>query len=75
MPYKTRKVRGKNCYKVYKPKDKKVFAKCTSKETQENKLVFFVLYNLIKNLNLIVKKTKLSRNVNNFYSLYIKNIS
>tara|TARA_B100000945_G_C20142011_1_gene484361 strand:+ start:463 stop:681 length:219 start_codon:yes stop_codon:yes gene_type:complete len=32
MPYKTRKVRGKNCYKVYKPKDKKVFSKCTTKE-------------------------------------------
>lgn len=32
MPYKTRKVRGKNCYKVYKPKDKRVFSKCTTKE-------------------------------------------
>ena len=31
MQYKTRKVRGKNCYKVYKPKDGKVFAKCTTK--------------------------------------------
>lgn len=30
MPYKTRKVRGKNCYKVYNPKSKKVFAKCTT---------------------------------------------
>lgn len=33
MPYKTRKVRGKNCYKVYKPKNKKVFSKCTTKES------------------------------------------
>ena len=32
MPYKTRKVRGKNCYKVYKPKDKRVFSKCSTKE-------------------------------------------
>jgi hypothetical protein len=32
MPYKTRKVRGKNCYRVYNPKNKKTFAKCTSKK-------------------------------------------
>lgn len=30
MPYKTRKVRGKNCYRVYNPKSKQTFAKCTS---------------------------------------------
>lgn len=30
MPYKTRKVRGKNCYRVYNSKSKKTFAKCTS---------------------------------------------
>ena len=71
MPYKTRKVR-KNCYKVYKPKDKKVFAKCTSKENARKQIVFFVLYNL-KNLNLIVK-TKLSRNVNNLFIIYQKYI-
>ena len=57
MPYKTRKVKEKNCYKVYKPKDKKFLLNALPKKTQENKLVFFVLYNLIKNLNLIVKKT------------------
>ena len=32
MPYKTRKVRGKNCYTVYNRKSRKVFAKCSSKE-------------------------------------------
>ena len=32
MPYKTRKVRNRNCYKVYKPSNGKVFAKCTSKK-------------------------------------------
>lgn len=33
MPYKSRKVRNKNCYKVYKnDKTKKVFAKCSTKE-------------------------------------------
>lgn len=31
MPYKTRKVRSKNCYRVYNPVNKKTFAKCTSK--------------------------------------------
>lgn len=32
MPYKTRKVRNKNCYKVYNQKTKRVFAKCTTKK-------------------------------------------
>jgi hypothetical protein len=32
MPYKTRKVRNKSCYKVYNPESKKVFAKCSTKE-------------------------------------------
>lgn len=32
MPYKTRKVRNKNCYRVYNPVNKRTFAKCTSKE-------------------------------------------
>ena len=32
MPYKTRKVRGKNCYRVYNSKSKKTFATCTSAE-------------------------------------------
>lgn len=31
MPYYSRKVRGKNCYKVSNKHTKKVFAKCTSK--------------------------------------------
>jgi hypothetical protein len=32
MPYKIRKVRNKSCYKVYKPKTRKVFAKCSTLE-------------------------------------------
>jgi hypothetical protein len=32
MPYKTRKVRNRNCYRVYNPINKKTFAKCTSKK-------------------------------------------
>lgn len=31
MPYKIRKVRNKDCYKVYNQKTKKVFAKCTTR--------------------------------------------
>ena len=32
MPYKTRKVRNKDCYRVYNSDTKKTFAKCTTKE-------------------------------------------
>ena len=38
MPYKTRKVRNKPCYKVYNAKTKKVFAKCTTKEQAEKQM-------------------------------------
>lgn len=31
MPYKSRKVPRRNCYRVYNQKTKKIFAKCTSK--------------------------------------------
>lgn len=31
MPYATRKVRNRRCFKVYNRKSKRVFAKCTSK--------------------------------------------
>lgn len=31
MPYATRKVRNKSCYRVYNRRTKRVFAKCTSK--------------------------------------------
>ncbi len=30
MPYHTRKVRGKNCYRVSNKNNKRVFSKCTS---------------------------------------------
>lgn len=38
MPYGTRKVRGKNCYKVYNLKSKKVFSKCTSRENANRQI-------------------------------------
>ena len=31
MPYRLRKVSGKNCYRVLNKRSKKVFAKCTSR--------------------------------------------
>ena len=39
MPFKTRKVRGKNCYTVYKAKGKrKVYSKCTTKRNAQKQL-------------------------------------
>lgn len=32
MPYKTRKVRNKECYRVYNPKTNKTFAKCATRK-------------------------------------------
>ena len=47
MPYKTRKVRNKNCYKVYNQKTKRVFAKCTtkSKAKRQERLLRAIKYN------------------------------
>jgi hypothetical protein len=30
MPYNTRKVRGKNCFRVYNKRNKRVFSKCAT---------------------------------------------
>jgi len=38
MPYQSRKVRGKNCYRVYNKKTKKVFANCTSAKNASRQL-------------------------------------
>jgi len=47
MPYATRKVRGKNCYRVYNRKTRRVFAKCSSKEKakQQMRLLRAIQYN------------------------------
>ena len=45
MPYITRKVRGKPCYRLMNKNTKKVFAKCT---TQENAKKQFRLLQAIK---------------------------
>lgn len=41
MPYVTRKVKGKNCYKVFNKKTKRVFSKCSSikKATKQLRLL------------------------------------
>jgi NADH:ubiquinone oxidoreductase subunit E len=38
MPYKTRKVRGKDCYRVYNRKTKRLFAKCSTKENAKKQM-------------------------------------
>lgn len=47
MAYKIRKVRGKDCYKVYNSISKHVFAKCTTKEkaTRQMNLLKQIVYN------------------------------
>jgi hypothetical protein len=58
MPYATRKVKGKNCYKVFNKKTKRVFSKCSSikKATKQLRLLRaiqnnkkFIPYSSIKN--------------------------
>lgn len=38
MPYFSRKVRGKNCYRVSNKKKKHIFSKCTSKNNATKQL-------------------------------------
>ena len=38
MPYSTRKVANRNCYRVYNTKSKRVFAKCTSMKKAKKQL-------------------------------------
>ena len=38
MPYGTRKVRGKSCYRVYNKDNKRVFSKCSTKENAKSQI-------------------------------------
>jgi hypothetical protein len=38
MPYRSRKVRGKACYRVTNKDNKKIFAKCTTKENAKKQM-------------------------------------
>ena len=47
MPYKSRKVARRNCYRVYNTQTKKIFAKCTSKTKakKQMQLLHAIQYN------------------------------
>jgi hypothetical protein len=47
MPYQTRKVRGKNCYRVLNKSNKKVFSNCTTKKKamKQMRLLRAIQYN------------------------------
>ncbi len=65
MPYATRKVRNKSCYRVYNRRTKRVFAKCTTK-TRANKqmrLLRAIEYNPKFRKSLTTDKTKYSNQV------------
>ena len=52
MPYKTRKVRNKKCYTVYKSKGKrKVFSKCATKENAIKQIRLLRALQFNKNFN------------------------
>ena len=38
MPYATRKVRGKDCYKVYNKKSKRVYSRCATKDNAKKQI-------------------------------------
>jgi hypothetical protein len=38
MPYSYRKVRNKNCFKVFNKKTKKVFSKCTTRDKAQKQI-------------------------------------
>lgn len=61
MPYKTRKVRGKNCYRVYNRKSKRVFAKCASKENAIKQMRLLRAVENNKSFNLRLRNTRKNR--------------
>jgi hypothetical protein len=38
MPYKIRKVYKQDCFKVYNPKTKKIYAKCTTRDKAKRQI-------------------------------------
>jgi hypothetical protein len=61
MPYKSRKVRGKNCYRVYNRKSKRVFAKCTSKENAIKQMRLLRAVENNKSFKLRLRNTRKNR--------------
>lgn len=60
MPYTSRKVRGKNCYRVSNKKKKHVFSKCTTKRNAKKQIRLLRALqfnkNFIPNLRRTVKR-------------------
>ena len=61
MPYKTRKVRGKNCYRVFNRKSKRVFAKCASKENAIKQMRLLRAVENNKSFKLRLRNTRRNR--------------
>jgi hypothetical protein len=61
MPYKTRKVRGKKCYRVYNAKTKRVFAKCTSKKNAVKQMRLLRAVENNKSFRLRLRNTRTNR--------------
>jgi hypothetical protein len=61
MPYKTRKVRGKNCYRVFNRKSKRVFAKCTSRENADKQMRLLRAVENNKSFKLRLRNTRKNR--------------
>ena len=61
MPYKTRKVRGKNCYLVFNRKSKRVFAKCTSKKNAIKQMRLLRAVENNKSFKLRLRNTRRNR--------------
>ncbi len=59
MPYSMRKIRGKSCYKVVNNKTKRVFSKCTSKESAEKQMR--LLRAIQNNKKFVLRTTRKSR--------------
>jgi len=61
MPYATRKVRGKDCYKVYNKKSKRVYSRCATKDNAKKQIRLLSAIennkNFVPNKNTMKNKT------------------
>ena len=62
MPYSYRKVRNKNCFKVFNKKTKKVYSKCTTRDKAQKQIR---LLQAIENNSDFAKKIRNTRKKNN----------
>ena len=59
MPYSMRKVTGKNCYKVFNKKTKRVFSKCTTRKNAKKQMT---LLRAIENNPKFVRRSSKTKN-------------